>query len=295
MRWRRGRRSTNVEDRRGQRPRMRIPLPGGRKGQGLKLGGGMTIIVLIIGLLLGADPLALLQMLTGGGAPVPRQSTPTTAPPPNDEAADFIAVVLGDTEDVWKQIFANAGERYQPPTLVLFSDAVQSACGFNTAATGPFYCPPDQKVYLDLSFFRQLQQLGAPGDFAQAYVIGHEVGHHIQTITGTSQQVRQAQARASKVEANALQVRMELQADCYAGVWAHHAHKQRQILEAGDVEEGLKAAAAIGDDRLQKNAGRRVNPDSFTHGSSAQRVEWFKRGLQKGLVAECNTFDVARL
>ena len=285
MRWRGGRRSTNVEDRRGS-GRM------GRMGPGIKLGGGMTLIVILIALFLGQDPMALLSMLSGGGGVAPTQ-TEGAPPPANNEEAEFISVVLADTEDVWGQIFANSGERYQPPTLVLFSDVVQSACGFNSAATGPFYCPPDQNVYIDLGFFRELKRLGAPGDFARAYVLGHEVGHHIQNLLGTADQVRQAQARASQTQANTLSVLMELQADCYAGVWAHHAHKQRQILEEGDIEEGLRAAAAIGDDRLQRQSGRPVNPDSFTHGSSAQRVEWFKQGLQTGSVRECDTFEAA--
>ena len=282
MRWRQGRRSTNVEDRRGR----------GRVGRGAKLGGGMTLIIILVALLLGQDPMALLSMLSSGGGLAPTQ-TNSTPPPENDEEADFISVVLADTEDVWGQIFATSGERYRPPTLVLFSDAVQSACGFNSAATGPFYCPPDQNVYIDLGFFRELSRLGAPGDFARAYVLGHEVGHHIQNLLGTEAQVRQARSQLSQTQANALSVLMELQADCYAGVWAHHAHQQRQILEQGDIEEGLTAAAAIGDDRLQRQSGRRVNPDSFTHGSSAQRVEWFKRGLQTGSVRECDTFKAA--
>ncbi|MEZ5593105.1 MAG: neutral zinc metallopeptidase [Gammaproteobacteria bacterium] len=283
MRWRQGRRSSNVEDRRGRGPI-------GRMSKGAKLGGGMTLIIILIGLFLGQDPMALLQMLNGsGGVSAPTQTT-STAPSANDEEADFISVVLADTEDVWKQIFAASGEQYRPPTLVLFTDVVQSACGTNSAATGPFYCPPDQNVYIDLGFFQELARLGAPGDFARAYVLGHEIGHHIQNLLGTEAQVRQARSRASQAQANALSVRLELQADCYAGVWAHHAHQQRQVLEQGDIEEGLTAASAIGDDRLQRQAGRRVNPDSFTHGSSAQRVEWFKRGLQTGSVRECNTF-----
>ena len=283
MRWRQGRRSSNVEDRRGSGPIGRMP-------RGAKLGGGMTLIIILIGLFLGQDPMALLQMLNGGGGVSAPTQTTSTTPAANDEEADFISVVLADTEDVWGQIFAASGEQYRPPTLVLFTDVVQSACGTNSAATGPFYCPPDQNVYIDLGFFQELARLGAPGDFARAYVLGHEIGHHIQNLLGTEAQVRQARSRASQAQANALSVRLELQADCYAGVWAHHAHQQRQVLEQGDIEEGLTAASAIGDDRLQRQAGRRVNPDSFTHGSSAQRVEWFKRGLQTGSVRECNTF-----
>lgn len=287
MRWRQGRRSSNVEDRRGGGgPMARMP-------KSAKLGGGMTIIVVLIGLFLGQDPMALLQMLNGGGGASlsGSQTTQRQASRPSDESADFISVVLADTEDVWGQIFSSAGQRYQAPKLVLFEDAVQSACGMNTSATGPFYCPPDRKVYLDLGFFNELKRLGAPGDFAQAYVLGHEVGHHIQNLLGTEAKVRQAKSRLSRTQSNQLSVAMELQADCYAGVWAHHAHKQRQVLEKGDIEEGLTAAASIGDDRLQRQAGRRVNPDSFTHGSSAQRVEWFKRGLASGDVAQCDTFN----
>jgi predicted metalloprotease len=260
------------------------------------MGGGMMLVVIVIALLTGQNPMALLSMLGGGGGmSTPSQtSSPAPAPGANDEAADFISVVLADTEDVWGRIFADSGQRYQPPTLVLFTDSVQSACGFNSSATGPFYCPPDQNVYIDLGFFRELSRLGGSGDFAQAYVLGHEVGHHIQNLLGTAAKVNQARGRSSKADANALSVLLELQADCYAGVWAHHAHQQRQILERGDIEEGLNAAAAIGDDRLQKQAGRHVNPESFTHGSSAQRVDWFKRGLKTGSVQECNTFATSR-
>jgi predicted metalloprotease len=291
MRWKRSRRSTNVEDRRGSR----VSVGRGRMPAGFKLGGGATLIIIVIALLLGQDPTQLLNILGGGGgggvlgsAP-PAQSGGTN--PANDEQAEFVRAILGDTEDTWGQIFATYSERYQAPTLVLYSDAVQSACGMGTAASGPFYCPADQQVYLDLSFFRDLNRLGAPGDFARAYVIGHEIGHHVQNLIGTERQVREARGRAgSQAEANALSVRLELQADCYAGVWAHHAHKQRQLLEEGDLEEGLNAAAAIGDDRLQKNAGRRVHPDSFTHGSSEQRVHWFRIGLQHGDLKRCDTF-----
>jgi predicted metalloprotease len=213
------------------------------------------------------------------------------APPPDDEASRFVRAVLADTEDVWGDQFTRAGRQYVEPTLVLFTEAVQSACGMNSAAVGPFYCPADQKVYIDLSFYRDLAaRFGAPGDFAQAYVIAHEVGHHVQNLLGVSDRVYQLRRRSSEEEANALSVRQELQADCLAGVWAHHAHEQRQLLEEGDVEEGLTAAAAIGDDRLQRQAGRYVTPESFTHGTSAQRVEWFRRGMQSGSVQECDTF-----
>ena len=230
-------------------------------------------------------------MLGGGsGQATVLESGPQPGNRPDDEAADFASVILASTEDVWSTIFQNAGYQYREPTLVLYDDAVQSACGFNSAATGPFYCPGDQQLYLDLSFLRELQRLGAPGDFAFAYVIAHEVGHHIQTITGLEQQVRQQMARSGEAQRNQLSVRMELQADCYAGVWAHYADRQAGMLEAGDLEEGLRAAAAIGDDRLQRQAGRRVQPETFTHGSSEQRVRWFRTGYQTGDEDACDTF-----
>ncbi len=278
MRWRGGRRSTNVEDRRGR-----------AVSSGAKLGGGATLIVIVIALLLGKDPSELLS-LVGGGTNTVQQPVNTQV---NDEAADFVSVVLADTEDTWSALFSQRGGRYEPPRLVLFTDSVQSACGMSTAATGPFYCPGDRQVYIDLSFFRELHKLGAPGDFAQAYVLGHEIGHHLQTLLGTEREVRKAQRQASKKQSNALSVLMELQADCYAGVWAHHAHRQRNILEPGDLKEGLTAAASIGDDRLQRMAGRAVNPDAFTHGTSKQRVQWFKIGLDQGNVDKCNTFSQA--
>ena len=277
MRWKSGRRSTNVEDRRGRRAVRR----------GVQIGGGTAILALLISLLLGQDPAAVLQQLGGGQA----AQGPAPANAAQDEAADFVSVVLADTEDTWRALFAAAGGRYVEPRLVLFSDAVQSACGYNTAATGPFYCPGDQTVYLDLSFLRELQRFGAHGDFAVAYVIAHEVGHHIQRLAGTEQQVRDLQRRGSRQQANRLSVMMELQADCYAGVWAHHGHRQRNILEEGDVEEGLNAAAAVGDDRLQRMAGQRIQPEAFTHGSSEQRAAWFRRGLETGDYNQCDTFS----
>ena len=277
MRWKKGRRSSNVEDRRGQ-----------RVGRGVKMGGGLTLLVVVAILLLGGDPAALLQM--AGESPATQTRAPTAA---EDEMADFVTVVLGSTEDAWSEIFAAAGQSYREPTLVLFTDMVQSACGMNTAATGPFYCPPDQKVYIDVGFFRELARIGGAGDFAQAYVVGHEVGHHVQNLVGTSDAVRQAQARSGgQSEANRLSVAMELQADCYAGVWAHQINRRggEVVLEPGDVEEGLRAAAAIGDDRLMRSAGRAVNPESFTHGSSEQRAMWLRRGLETGSVEACDTF-----
>ena len=280
MKWRSGRRSQHVEDRRGR-----------RVSGGLKIGGGLGgLLLILIILLMGGDPSPLLTG-DGGGAPA---GTEYQAPP-SDEAADFISVVLASTEDVWAETFQRAGGRYVAPSLVLFDDYVRSACGFNSAATGPFYCPADRKVYLDLGFFRELARLGGPGDFAQAYVVGHEVGHHIQNLVGTSDQVRRMQGSASRADANRLSVLMELQADCYAGVWAHHANQRASILELGDVEEGLGAAAAIGDDRLQRTSGRAVHPESFTHGSSTQRQDWLRTGLKTGSLEGCDTFARAGL
>ncbi len=280
MKWRSGRRSANVEDRRGQRPR----------GRGLKLGGGATIVVIVVSLFLGADPVQMLNMLGGldaGSGNATQNSKPV---PKNDEQAQFISVVLADTEDVWNKLFSQGGEKYREPGLVLFTGRVSSACGTQSSATGPFYCPGDSKVYIDLSFYRQLAQMGGAGDFARAYVIGHEVGHHVQNLLGTSAAIQKKRRSGSRTEANALSVLQELQADCFAGVWAYHAEKDRNLLEQGDVEEGLAAAAAIGDDALQKGAGRSVRPESFTHGSSAQRVKWLKRGMLEGRVDQCNTF-----
>jgi hypothetical protein len=282
MRWQMGRRSDNVEDRRG----MGVPM-------GVAGGGIGTIILVIAALFFGFDPSVILQ----GGDPT-SQVTPGPGPAPSkadDELRNFVSVVLADTEDVWRDLFRKRNAEYRDPTLVLFSGAVQSACGFAQAAVGPFYCPADHKVYLDLSFFRDLRdRFGAPGDFAQAYVIAHEVGHHVQSLLGISERVHAARQRAGEREANALSVKLELQADCLAGVWAFHAEKTRQILEDGDVDEALDAASAIGDDRLQQKSRGRVAPDSFTHGSAAQRVEWFQRGLKSGRVDQCDTFTAAR-
>jgi predicted metalloprotease len=222
-------------------------------------------------------------------------AVPTSTPPANDPHAQFVSTVLGDTEDTWNRIFAQTRTQYQEPVLVLFDGSVRSACGMASSAVGPFYCPTDHKVYLDLSFFRELdQRFGAPGDFAQAYVIAHEVGHHVQTLLGISSRVHQARSRASEAQANALSVRQELQADCYAGVWGHHAGR-RDMLEEGDVEEGLRAAAAIGDDRLQRQSQGYVAPESFTHGSAEQRQRWLRRGLQTGDIAQCDTFNTESL
>lgn len=285
MRWQGRRRSTRVEDRRGRRT---SAVPGG-----VKIGGGLGLVLIVVVLLLGGDPSELLGLLQQQSSPTSSVDATPRGVPAGDQAAEFISVVLASTEDTWSQLFGQAGVTYQPPSLVLFDDAVQSACGFNSAATGPFYCPGDSKVYMDLGFFRELEALGAPGDFAQAYVVGHEIGHHIQNPVGTNDRVRQLQSRLGGADVNRVQVLMELQADCYAGVWAHHANKRQQLLEPGDVEEGLGAAAAIGDDRLLRRAGRRVSPESFTHGSSAQRQQWLSTGLRTGNLDACDTFGAA--
>jgi len=278
MRWGAGRRSENVEDRRG------MPISRGIVG-----GGIGTIILVVAALYFGIDPTVILQQTPNGGTPA--VTTQQHQKPGADPMADFVSVVLADTEDTWKDIFRRYGRTYQEPTLVLFTDAVQSACGFADAAVGPFYCPRDHRVYIDLRFYQDLKErFKAPGDFAQAYVIAHEVGHHVQNLLGTTEKVQAAQSRSSRVEANRLSVRVELQADCYAGVWAYHANKARKILEEGDLEEALRAASAIGDDRLQRQTRGTVVPDSFTHGTSDQRVRWFRRGIETGDLDQCNTF-----
>jgi uncharacterized protein len=282
MKWEFGRRSSNVEDRRG--------MPAGPV-----VGGGIGAILLaIVVTLLGGDPSAILNQAPP--STVNRPTTQAPAPPAGDQAADFVSVVLADTEDTWSALFRQMGATYRKPKLVLFSGTVQSACGTGKAAMGPFYCPLDQKVYIDLSFYRDLQyKHNAGGDFAQAYVIAHEVGHHVQNLMGISGKVQNLQRRVSQEQANQLSVMLELQADCFAGVWGHHADRSRQILEQGDVEEALNAASAIGDDRLQMKARGYVVPESFSHGSSAQRVRWFKRGLQTGDINQCNTFEARSL
>jgi predicted metalloprotease len=289
MRWRTGRRSSNVEDRRGAR----MPIPMGRGGA---IGGGGLLLIIVIALLFGVDPTMLLEGMAPQQSQVPQRQGPVVQSAAEQELTEFVSVVLADTEDTWNALLSSAGRRYAEPRLVLFTGGVRSACGFASSAAGPFYCPGDQKVYLDLEFFAELQRrFGAPGDFAQAYVIAHEVGHHVQTLLGISRQVREAQSRAGKAEANSIQVRMELQADCLAGVWANHAHRARNILEQGDIEEALGAASAIGDDTLQKQAQGYVVPDAFTHGTSEQRMRWFKIGLQEGEFNACDTFAQARL
>lgn len=281
MRWRQGRRSTNIEDQRGRRI-------AGRRGMQI---GGAGLIAVVVVLLLGGDPSAILDMLEEGGTPAGSSVSYEPSTPQDDEQAQFVSVVLADTEDTWSAMFQHGGGRYEPPKLVLYTDMTQTACGLGSTASGPFYCPGDRKVYLDLGFFNELSRLGAPGDFARAYVIGHEVAHHVQNLLGTMDEVNSARAAAGRVEANKLSVMLELQADCYAGVWAYHAQKARSILEQGDVEEGIQAASAVGDDRLQRMAGHSVQPDSFTHGSSKQRVSWFRTGLRTGDLAACDTFS----
>ncbi len=290
MKWEGNRQSDNVEDRRGGGP-----LGGGgfRFGGGRGIGLGTIVIALIAGWIFGINPLTLLGVLSGEmpAEPVVQQG-PAQRPPADDRMAAFVSTVLADTEDVWKALFAAQGATYQEPKLVLFRGATPTACGTGQSAMGPFYCPGDRKVYIDLQFYETMRtRLGAPGDFAQAYVIAHEVGHHVQNLLGIAEKVDAMRQRSSPAQGNALSVRMELQADCFAGVWAHHAQRSRQILEQGDVEEALNAAAQIGDDALQRKSQGTVQPESFTHGSSAQRVSWFKRGMSSGNLRECNTFD----
>jgi predicted metalloprotease len=287
MRWQDRRRSENVEDRRGMSPR------------GMVFGGGFgLIIILLIAVLFGADPLALLNQIEvqdpsvqTGGPPAPG-----TVSPQEEELSQFVSVILADTEDVWNALFQREGLTYREPRLVLFSGGVESACGFASAAVGPFYCPLDQQVYVDLTFYDMLRQrFGAPGDFAQAYVIAHEVGHHVQNLLGTSGKVQQLMQQVSREEAAELSVRLELQADFLAGVWAHHGQRMRQFLEAGDIEEGLRAASAIGDDRMQMRGQGYVVPETFTHGTSEQRVRWFRRGLETGDLRLGDTFAAESL
>lgn len=290
MKWEGNRESDNVEDRRGSGGG--FPIPGGRG-----IGIGTIVIALLGGWLLGVNPLALLGLLSGGGVPPAQvQQAPAQRPPADDRLARFVSTVLADTEDVWHGVFRQAGGSYQEPRLVLFRGATPTACGTGQAAMGPFYCPADQKVYIDLGFYETLQsRLGAPGDFAQAYVIAHEVGHHVQNLLGISAKVDQMRGRVSQAEYNRLSVRLELQADCFAGVWAHHAQNARQILEQGDVEEAMNAAAQIGDDALQRSSGGAVVPESFTHGTSAQRQRWFHAGMQQGSLKACDTFAARAL
>jgi predicted metalloprotease len=311
MRWENDRRSDNIEDRRGEGG-----LGGGggfgfpgMGGGGIRIGGGIGGVLVVLALLyFGIDP----SMLFGdGGGPGssdrPYSAPQTPAPGPNtadsrapggraDRMKDFVSVVLADTEDVWRAQFKAMGRQYVEPHLVLFSGGIRSGCGDASSAVGPFYCPVDQKVYIDLTFYDELQRrFGAPGDFAQAYVIAHEVGHHVQRLLGVTDKVEQMRGRMNASQANALSVRVELQADCYAGIWAHDADRAKQVVEPGDIDEALNAAAAIGDDRLQRQSRGGVNPESFTHGTSQQRVRWFKRGYDSGQLNQCDTFNAAQL
>ncbi len=275
MKWQGRAGSGNIEDRRGM-------------GMGLPIGGGIggIVVLLLVSALTGSNPLDLINS-TGSS---PDGSVGTSGVRDDDPTAQFVSVVLRDTEETWGELFGERGTSYEPPVLVLFTDATQSACGVGQAAMGPFYCPADRRVYLDLSFFRDLARMGAPGDFAQAYVVAHEIGHHVQTLTGVSQRVTGARQRSNERDANALSVRQELQADCYAGVWGHYAAR-RGLLEPGDAEEGMQAAAAIGDDRLQRQSQGRVAPESFTHGTSEQRMTWLRRGMESGRTEACDTFS----
>ena len=286
MRWQGRRQSGNVDDRRGS------------SGKRLAVGGGLgTIVLVVITLLMGGDIGDVLRLVTGGNDAAVNTSTTARAPSPEEQQqAQFVKVVLADTEDVWNKLFQEQGAQYQEPTLVLFTDAVQSACGSASAATGPFYCPGDQQVYIDLSFQETLsQQLGAGGDFAMAYVVAHEVGHHIQNLMGITDKVHSQRRSLSQADYNELSVRLELQADFLAGVWTHHAQEMNNILEQGDIEEAMRAANAIGDDRLQKQSQGYVVPDAFTHGTSAQRMRWFKKGLETGDINQGDTFSAQSL
>lgn len=287
MRWERGRRSDNVVDARG----------GGRFGGGKRLSLGGVAVVVVVGLLMGQDPLQILGNLANQALQAPPSSAPSQRPAADDPQREFVRAVLGDTEDTWHSLFQQAGKSYQEPKLVLFTGGVRSACGFADAAVGPFYCPGDRQVYLDLGFFRELEtRFAAAGDFAQAYVIAHEVGHHVQTLLGVSARISAARQRGERLEGdNGLLVRQELQADCLAGVWAHHAQRRLQWLEPGDLEEALNAANAIGDDHLQRQTRGQVRPDAFTHGTSAQRVRWFRSGFDSGLPGRCDTFKARQL
>ena len=290
MRWQGNRESENVEDARDS---------GG--GGGFRLGGGSiglgsVAVALVAGWLFGVNPLTILGLMSGGGQAPITQQAPAHKPPADDQMARFVSVVLADTEDVWRAQFQRAGKTYREPKLRLYRGTEVTACGRGQAAMGPFYCPRDEKVYIDLGFYEVMRtRLGAPGDFAQAYVIAHEVGHHVQKLMGITDRIERLSARASAAQQNAMSVRVELQADCFAGVWAHDAQSARQVLEQGDVEEALNAATQIGDDALQRRSQGVVVPESFTHGSSAQRVAWFKRGLQTGSVAQCDTFEARQL
>ena len=294
MKWEGNRESENVEDRRGDGG------GGGFSGGGLlggrSIGIGTIVVALLGGWVFGINPMTILSMLSGGSPPAQVQQAPAQRPPADDRMARFVSTVLADTEDVWKDIFAKGGATYKEPRLVIFRGATPTACGQGQSAMGPFYCPGDQKVYIDLDFYETLtRRLGAPGEFAQAYVVAHEVGHHVQNLLGISAKVDEMRGRVSKVEYNALSVKLELQADCFAGVWAYNANNSRKILEGGDIESAMNAAAKIGDDALQRSSGGAVVPESFTHGTSAQRQKWFNTGIKTGSVKACDTFSARNL
>jgi uncharacterized protein len=291
MKWEGNRESDNVEDRRGD---------GGGGGFGFggrSIGLGTVAIALVASYFLGVNPMTILSLLSGGSSGISQvQQAPAQRPPASDQMAKFVSTVLADTEDTWTELFRAQGSKYVKPRLVLFSGRTPTACGTGLSASGPFYCPGDQKIYIDLRFYQLMQQrFRVSGEFAQAYVIAHEVGHHVQHLMGISDKVESTRRRMSAAQANALSVRVELQADCFAGVWGYHADRARQILEQGDVEAALNAASAIGDDALQRQAQGEVVPDSFTHGTSAQRARWFKRGIESGKVSSCNTFETRQL
>jgi uncharacterized protein len=288
MKWEGNRESDNVEDRRGE---------GGGGFGGRSVGLGTIVIALVASYFFGVSPTTVLSLLTGGSPDISQgQQTPAHRPPASDQMAKFVSTVLADTEDTWTELFRAQGSSYAKPRLILFSGSTPTACGTGQSASGPFYCPGDQKIYIDLSFYRLMQQrFKVSGEFAQAYVIAHEVGHHVQHLMGISDKVDAARRRMSESQANALSVRLELQADCFAGVWAYHADRARAILESGDVEAALNAATAIGDDALQRQSQGQVVPDSFTHGTSEQRVRWFRRGIEGGQVRACNTFEARAL
>ncbi|MBA3478904.1 MAG: zinc metallopeptidase [Lautropia sp.] len=303
MRWQGGRQSQNVEDRRGQRSAGGIPGLGGGLGRGGGIGVGTIVVAMLVAWLFGINPLTFLGMLEGGGPAIEQGQMPrgdASLPAPGsgvspggqpDAERDFVSVVLGSTEDVWNSIFQKSGNRYPAPTLVLFRGSTPTACGHGSAAAGPFYCPGDQKLYIDLSFYKTMRdRLGAPGDTAQAYVIAHEVGHHIQNLTGTMSKMAEVRQQTSERQYNDMSVRLELQADCFAGIWAHHSQQARSWFEQGDIEEALNAAAAVGDDNIQRRTQGTVVPESFTHGTAAQRARWFRTGLQSGAVSQCDTF-----
>jgi predicted metalloprotease len=304
MLWKGRRQSSNVEDRRGTGGGMRFPggglgggLGGGRIGGG-GLGIGGIVVLLIVAWVLGINPLTLLSGGDLGSGGYEQEQAPggSMSSPQEDELKQFVSVVLADTEDAWSDLLPRVGAQYRNPKLVLFSGGAESACGFAQSAVGPFYCPGDEKVYLDLDFFDEVSnRFGAPGDFAQAYVIAHEIGHHVQKVLGIEQQVEQARSSMAETQANALSVRVELQADCLAGVWANHANQEKGLIESGDIDEALAAASAVGDDTLQKEATGRVMPDSFTHGSSEQRARWFKTGFGSGDINDCDTFSAKTL